>query len=121
MSGVPTGLYVVGGDLPAPLPGAADALDAVVARDADRRLEDALAGVEALLTEAADDADQPLDPEVVALCEDACTRPGAVVELGSLDRHVQDGSLRWEEVWAHPQDHPGGVRLVGEVVDHLSG
>lgn len=84
--------------------------------DAERRLESAIDRVNDLVARVQEQDEEELDPQVVALLAEVAGAPDAPLELQSLSRRVGEGLLTWEEFWRRPQDHAGGARLMGRVM-----
>ncbi|MDN5746643.1 MAG: hypothetical protein L0H31_16215 [Nocardioidaceae bacterium] len=66
------------------------------------------------------EADEPLDPEIIARLEQLCAADDAPLEFRSLARRVREGRLTWKQYWDDPRAHGDDTRLIAAVVRDIA-
>lgn|GEM_PF-2212744 len=114
------GSYDASAPPPQDVPTTADVLGQLRRAGATTRLEVAMARIEELAAQFAEDetgaTEDGLDPDVVARLVELTSEEGAPLEWRSLGRRVTDGHTTWAAFWARPQAETGGLALLAAVL-----
>jgi len=96
-----------------------EVLASLQSQDAERQLRGALDGLRDLLdTWREEEAEKPVDPEVVEALDAVTGAADAPLSYRSLHRRVHAGRTTWETFWRDPQAEEDGPLIVNAVVKH---